>query len=875
MIRIKKKCQSYRTRFSRRLKLESLENRRLLIAEGDLFTVSGLFDTSGLLGNISAELRWGDGTTSAAKSVTGGNQTGNLKIKFDYTLDTSGFFSGVNETRRNTLQLAADSLTSRFSDQLAAITPSNSITYKPQVIHPSKDTNNDTIGDIVDVPVRSVAANEIIVFVGARDLSGNQVGSAGAFRAAFDPSPSCQRLPSAECQAELDKFRDASYGRGQAGALTKTQSDVAPSIGSISFDSLTKWHSGTDTNIASDEQDFFSVAVHEVAHILGFGDTFNANTAAGEVTPWGNLSKSGKFTGAKATETYTPNGSPDVVSNHWADTVPDPTVMKGSILKGNRFLFSPLDFAVMDDIGWDVGPSKATVTGEHRFVDNGSFDVEVVLRGAKAGELVFPVPRANITNAVPTLTVPETKTIEAGKTLSITDIGIITDAGSRNTSSTEPTSETFQYTIDWSDGSPLDSGDATIDAHGDRNGAQTKASFNGSHTFATAGTRKVKITVTDDDRGSVSKTFDVVVNEVVVPKIEVVISPTGVGGRTDPVDRESGPQPTSFAKQRSELREIVVNLVSSISSAKASGIVLTNLGINPNTDADQVVPLEDAQVKLSSDGKQLRILLDTLDDGIYKLDLLREITGGETLTIRGDATNKLFVLKADWNGSGGVNIQDFATFAYWFGMDTKNAPDYVDSNRSGGINIQDFSVYAKNFGKSINLSGATSELISEKEQMRFIEEAQSEWQPALRSLVNPTDVNGDGSVTANDALRVINRINVVGHQTLEGWDPTDVTRDGVVTPMDALRVINRLKVDLATSSQIAAKLNETDSSENSQVVDEMAINRTSADSVKLTSSSADLNFFDTALVEIVNEKDCNHIETDNEYNENIFALLSS
>ncbi len=59
----------------------------------------------------------------------------------------------------------------------------------------------------------------------------------------------------------------------------------------------------------------------------------------------------------------------------------------------------------------------------------------------------------------------------------------------------------------------------------------------------------------------------------------------------------------------------------------------------------------------------------------------------------------------------------------------------------------------------------------------------------------PLDVNDDASITASDALMVINRLN--GDQERMSNSPAvdgfiDVTDDGVVTPVDALKIINWL-----------------------------------------------------------------------------------
>ncbi len=69
---------------------------------------------------------------------------------------------------------------------------------------------------------------------------------------------------------------------------------------------------------------------------------------------------------------------------------------------------------------------------------------------------------------------------------------------------------------------------------------------------------------------------------------------------------------------------------------------------------------------------------------------------------------------------------------------------------------------------------------------------------------NPLDVNGDGSVTALDALIVINALNSQGPTAL-GTPPTtahnylDVTGTGVLSPIDALDIINELNAQASAA----------------------------------------------------------------------------
>ena len=292
-----------------------------------------------------------------------------------------------------------------------------------------------------------------------------------------------------------------------------------------------------------------------------------------------------------------------------------------------------------------------------------------------------------------------------------------------------------------------------------------------------SGTATITVTVTDEGGATATDTFDVTVTAPDAPA--AVISPTGPGGEPDPADLDGVPQPSSWAIQRSTIREITVNLSSVTVSVTASDLVLTNLTTN------EVITLRDDQLSLSSDGLQLRVTLDAgqLGDGAYQLDLLSGITGGETVSI---ANDEFFVLQGDWNGSGGVNIQDFATFAYWFSNSTPTAPSYVDLNGSGGVNIQDFAGFAANFGTSIDLGTgvATSNGAGEGELIA-----------AITTLLNPTDTNGDGQVSSSDALGVINEIGRNGSGEQVAWSPYDANGDQRVTSADALYVINRIAAE--------------------------------------------------------------------------------
>ncbi len=307
------------------------------------------------------------------------------------------------------------------------------------------------------------------------------------------------------------------------------------------------------------------------------------------------------------------------------------------------------------------------------------------------------------------------------------------------------------------------------------------------------------VTVTDTtayDVGSAASATGMIIDDdgSTPGGIAVNVSPSGPDGAPDPANLPgTSSQPTSWAQQRSSMRELTINLPAAIAAPTAADLVLTNLGVNADADTDTVITLRNDQISLSTDMMQLQITFDVgqLTDGVYKLELLAAITGGATFTLEGNSTNKFFVLTGDWNGSGAVTPADFATFAYWFGQPSANSPAYVDLRPSDSIGIGDFAPFAAGFGKSIVYPGVGA-------SVRSSFAGEGELSTMLQSLTNPADVNGDGEVTASDALDVIHELSRNDSTDEESTDELspvmhDANRDGKLTAADALYIINRLE----------------------------------------------------------------------------------
>ncbi len=243
-----------------------------------------------------------------------------LDIQFDYSLDTGGFFSGANIARRDLLEAAAVAFQTELSNTTwTPIAPGGGNTW-------TLNLDNPTTGFALDVTDSTVAASTLTIYIGARDLGASEVGL--ATRPGFSISGS---------QAWINLFDSKD-----------TVTHFEPIGGSISFNSLTNWY--FDPNPSTLEafagSDFFSVAEHEIGHLLGFEQSvkaFQANTL------------SGKFVGARTKELF--GGAVPLSGDlsHWQNNLTfqgHALCMDPSLLDGTRTSFGPLDFSVLRDIGY-------------------------------------------------------------------------------------------------------------------------------------------------------------------------------------------------------------------------------------------------------------------------------------------------------------------------------------------------------------------------------------------------------------------------------------------------------------------------------------------------------------------------------------------
>jgi len=494
----------------RSLRIELLEARRLLVgdlvnslpwidllqdqasSEGSLFSLSAAFADANDGQSHTVTIDWGDGHESVGtvQTVDLPEPDSPLNIRVDFTHDDFNFFD--TPEKRDLVQFAADLLVERLGDDLAAISPSGNNTWQAIFIDPADADEQIQLMNL------EVAENEIIIFAGGQQLGGSlALGGPGGFSVNGTQS-----------------FVDTVSGRGESGALLPTPTDYGPWGGIVTFDIDANWHFGTDTLRLEDNQaDFFSVAVHELTHALGFGtsDAFSR---------WVDDSQ---YTGPASVAEFDGPGNPPLHGDnaHWQNGVTDEgreAALDPSITLGTRKLLTELDFAALDDLGWDLlaqGGISGTISGQHTYADDGQYTVTVTISdGLDTTQQTFVV---DVANSVPVLTAAPSQQTLAGQPLTIVDLVQFSDAGFDNPLDSPPTTETFSFTIDWGDGTPQSAGTAPIDNPGSP-AAPTTGSVAATHTYANAGQFTITVTIEDDDGGVASDT----VNVEVMPTAQVV-----------------------------------------------------------------------------------------------------------------------------------------------------------------------------------------------------------------------------------------------------------------------------------------------------------------------------------------------------------------
>lgn len=275
------------------------------------------------------------------------SQASAITVSFDYSYDTGNFFSNVEA--KASLEAARDFYTGLIDNSLNSITPGT--VYNSGTEFEFSDTwtvdfTNPFTGNATSVNNLTLAADTILIYVGARDLGGSRLGAAG--RGGYSSSG-------------IEDF-NTSVNRGNSSEQFSLWG------GAAAFDSSgTDWHYNHTTDVEAGKTDFYSVALHELGHVFGL----NASSDA-----WNDHWSTGGFTGSNALAAYNSDNGLSASSvptegteRHFADgtqsfiygtTTLQEVALDPNNIDGERKLLTNVDVGALQDIGWQVIPEPSS-----------------------------------------------------------------------------------------------------------------------------------------------------------------------------------------------------------------------------------------------------------------------------------------------------------------------------------------------------------------------------------------------------------------------------------------------------------------------------------------------------------------------------------
>ncbi|XZE51488.1 dockerin type I domain-containing protein [Planctomycetaceae bacterium SH139] len=743
----------------RRLRFQSLETRRLLVGEGDPYSLVRNFETLGFAGDLSAVVDWQDGSTSNA-TVTGGEASGRVFATIDYSLDTDRFF---NNQRKQVLQSVVDAVLSHLNDSLSAITPGGSNTWTLRVTHPETG-QTELVEDV------AFDAGELRIYAGSKPIPGIGLaeGGPGGYQGVIgDPA-----------------FLNAVARRGQGVVSGTNANDFAPWGGTLTFDNSADWYFGTDPNVTAGRADFVTTAAHELFHLLGFGLSDS----------WSRYVSGDSFLGPASRAAYDGNGNvpllPGNAGQHWNRDLADggqETLMDPDQLEGTRKLPTKLDFAGLADLGWEVVHPTARVTAEHVFADNGSYPTAITLTGSRLGSSQATV-MANIDNVAPTVVLADVASVVAGVPFSITNFAEISDPGFRNTNVTPATNETFTYSVDWGDGSPRDEGQATVDRIGNSQ-RLTLASFDAAHAYSEPGTYQVVVRVSDDDNGVTTEELSI-----------TVVAGTSL----------------NLSSSREQVSE-AGNPASILTLRRSGGLISESLqvALSSSDTSEATVP---ADVTFAAGETSKSVVLTPVDDNLLDGNQTVEITAsvaGNNLASVGLVITDAERLTATFLDTEVLENAGEQAVRLRVSRSNTNVDESLRVTVSGGDATQlrpreEIVIPAGQQAVVVRLDVVDDTLPEPKRRVSLSVSAEGyqgdsddvtvlDDEPLFFQNPNdPLDVNGDGKVRPIDALQIINVLNRTGGPRMLDplVDPAppyfDVSGDYLLSPIDALQIINAI-----------------------------------------------------------------------------------
>lgn len=316
-----------------------------------------------------------------------------LTIQLDYSHDIAngGNFFGNNPVAKAALETAAANLGAAILPTLGAV-PTDVYTG----LSISEDTTatinwrltykNPVTGANLSLNTFSFEMDVVKVFVGMRRLTGNTLGEGGPGGAAITVNTNGFEDELSEALSDAEEQSNESMSRGGGPVMGTLEGSITlgdteefydleygAMIGNLWFDSDTNnnnvadtpaelnnfWHFDHTTPVAAGKNDFYTVALHELIHTLGFGTSVDWDDNSDGTTWLGVDAKI--LNGGSGTNLITLDGHirEGLMSQRVSDGVMQEALMDPSIIVGTRKYLTYMDLAFLSDIGYDVIPEPS------------------------------------------------------------------------------------------------------------------------------------------------------------------------------------------------------------------------------------------------------------------------------------------------------------------------------------------------------------------------------------------------------------------------------------------------------------------------------------------------------------------------------------
>ena len=299
-------------------------------------------------------------------------------VQVDYSYDAAnGNFFGSNPTAKAALNAAAFDIGNAISSSLGPVTTdiySGTNGSTTATFDWSLAITNPSTGTATTLNTFSFPANTVSIAVGVRSLAGSTLGVGGPSSAGISLGVS-GFAGSVESEfvgaiASAESSSNASMPRGGGpiiGTISGTRTigsttanfnvKYGAMLGSLSFNSTSTFHYDHTTPVLAGENDFYSVALHEILHAIGFGTSQTWNSLRSGTTWNGpNANALGSFT-LSADGGHIAEGA---MSTRITDGTAQEAAMDPTLTVGTRKFLTQLDLAYLRDIGFTTVPEPTS-----------------------------------------------------------------------------------------------------------------------------------------------------------------------------------------------------------------------------------------------------------------------------------------------------------------------------------------------------------------------------------------------------------------------------------------------------------------------------------------------------------------------------------